>query len=159
MSSKPTATPVDAALTIGAVSTASGLRASTIRYYEDEGILPKPHRVSGQRRYAADAVDRLMLVRFCSRLGMSLADIRNLLAAPRGTRAKESWRRLVDAKLDEIAGLITAAREVERVLRESRDCDCVTLASCEFLQDERAKLPPSQRNRFRAASITGGGIA
>jgi MerR family redox-sensitive transcriptional activator SoxR len=137
---------VNPALSIGDIAAATGLRTSAIRYYEDTGILPKPDRVSGKRRYNADTVDRLLLIRFCSRLGMRLSDIRGLLATPTGSRAKDYWRRLVDGKLDEIAGLITAARGVKRVLRESRDCDCVTLASCAFLKDERAKPPPSQRS-------------
>lgn len=124
-------------LSIGDVAGATGLRTSAIRYYEDAGVLPRPDRVSGKRRYTPETVDRLMLVRFCSRLGMRLADIRGLLVTPRGSRAKEYWRRLVDGKLDEIGGLIKAAQGVERILRESRDCDCVTLESCRFLQDER----------------------
>ena len=134
-----------ATLSIGDVAAATGLHASAIRYYEDAGILPKPDRVSGKRRYHPDTIDRLMLIRFCSRLGMRLTDIRGLLTTPRGTRAKEYWRRLVDGKLDEIAGLINAARGVERILRESRDCDCVTLESCAFLRDERAKPAAARR--------------
>ena len=134
-----------ASLSIGDVAAATGLHASAIRYYEDAGILPKPDRVSGKRRYHPDTIDRLTLIRFCSRLGMRLTDIRGLLTTPRGTRAKEYWRRLVDGKLDEIAGLINAARGVERILRESRDCDCVTLESCAFLRDERAKPAAARR--------------
>lgn len=134
-----------ASLSIGDLAAATGLRTSAIRYYEDAGVLPRPDRVSGKRRYAPDTIDRLMLVRFCSRLGMRLTDIRGLLATPRGSLAKDYWRRLVDAKLDEIGSLITAAHGVERVLRESRDCDCVTLESCTFLRDERAEPPASGR--------------
>ena len=128
-------------LSIGEVAAATGLRASAIRYYEDAGILPKPERVSGKRRYNGDTIDRITLIRFCRRLGMSLKDVRGLLATPRGSRAKDQWRRLVDGRLEEIGALITAARGVERILRESRDCDCVTLESCSFLIDERAKPP------------------
>jgi MerR family transcriptional regulator, redox-sensitive transcriptional activator SoxR len=128
-------------LSIGDVAAATGLRTSAIRYYEDAGVLPKPVRVSGKRRYASDTIDRLTLVRFCARLGMSLADVRALLAAPRGSRAKDHWRRLVDGRLDEIRALIKAARGVERILRDSRDCDCVTLEDCSFLIAERAKPP------------------
>jgi len=132
-------------LTIGDVAAATGLRTSAIRYYEDTGILPKPDRVSGKRRYNGDTIDRITLIRFCIRLGMSLADVRGLLATPRGSRAKDHWRQLVDGKLVEIGALIKSARGVERILRESRDCDCVTLESCAFLVDERAKPPPSRR--------------
>jgi MerR family redox-sensitive transcriptional activator SoxR len=134
-----------ASLSIGEVAAATGLRASAIRYYEDAGILPKPERVSGKRRYNGDTIDRITLIRFCRRLGMSLKDVRGLLATPRGTRAKDQWRRLVDGRLEEIGALIMAARGVERILRESRDCDCVTLESCSFLIDERAKPPPRPR--------------
>ena len=131
-----------ASLSIGDVAAATGLRASAIRYYEDARILPKPERVSGKRRYNGDTIDRITLIKFCRRLGMSLEDVRGLLATPRGSRAKDQWRRLVDGRLEELGALITAARGVERILRESRDCDCVTLESCSFLIDERAKLPP-----------------
>ncbi|HXN00760.1 MAG TPA: MerR family transcriptional regulator [Candidatus Dormibacteraeota bacterium] len=141
-----TAAPlVNGSLTIGEVAAATGLRASAIRYYEDAGILPKPERVSGKRRYEGDTIDRLTLIRFCQRLGMRLADIRGLLATPEGRRGKAYWRHLVDAKLEEIGALIKAARGVERVLRESRDCDCVTLESCSWLRDERTKPPPVRR--------------
>ena len=146
--------PADGRLTIGDVAAATGLRTSAIRYYEDAGILAEPQRVSGKRRYDADAIDRLTLIRFCQRLGMNLAEIRGLLAAPRGHRAKDYWRKLVDIKLDEISNLIEAAKGVERILRESRDCDCVTLASCAFLRDEGAKPPPS-RYGLRAAMVAG----
>jgi MerR family transcriptional regulator, redox-sensitive transcriptional activator SoxR len=137
-------------LSIGDVAKATGLRTSAIRYYEDAGVLPKPDRVSGKRRYDPDTIDRLTLVRFCGRLGMSLADVRGLLAAPRGHRAKEHWRQLVDGKLGEIRDLVKAAQGVERILLESRDCDCVTLASCSWLRDERTKPPPSPRRALRS---------
>ena len=136
-------TGATASLSIGTVAAATGLHTSAIRYYEDAGILPTPDRVSGKRRYHPDIIDRLMLIRFCSRLGMQLSDIRALLATSRGSLAKQRWRRLVDGKLHEITDLIGAARGVERILRESRDCDCLTMASCAYLRDERAKpLPP-----------------
>jgi len=144
---RPTGTSVTPSLSIGQLAAATGLHTSAIRYYEDAGVLPKADRVSGKRRYHPDTIDRLMLIRFCSRLGMRLVDIRQLLATPTGSRAKEYWRRLVDGKLDEIADLISAARRVERILRESRDCDCVTLERCAFLRDERAKPPLSSRGR------------
>jgi len=136
-------------LSIGDVAKATGLRSSAIRYYEEAGVLPKPVRVSGKRRYDSETIDRLTLVRFCSRLGMSLADVRGLMAAPRGRRAKNHWRQLVDGKLGEIRDLVKAAQGVERILRESRDCDCVTLESCSFLVDERAKPPPSRRRALQ----------
>lgn len=130
--------PLATALTIGQVATAAGLRTSAIRYYEDAGLLPKADRVAGKRRYDPDIIDRLMLIRFARRLGFRISDLRELLVEPHGRRAKDVWRHLVDVRLDEVGTLIRAAKGVERILRESRDCDCVTLDSCRFLREERA---------------------
>jgi len=112
------------------------------RYYEDAGLLPKADRVAGKRRYDPDIIDRLMLIHFARRLGFRISDLRELLVAPRGRKAKDVWRHLVDVRLDEVVTLIRAAKGVERILRESRDCDCVTLDSCRFLREEGALQQP-----------------
>ena len=127
-------------LTIGDVARAVGVRASAILYYEDSGILEPAARISGRRRYDAAAVDRLRLIRFCQQLGFSLAEIRQLLTQPNGKSGRQRWRDLVDDKLEELETVIARARQVKRVLAESRACDCVSLDSCEFLRDTPAKL-------------------
>ena len=141
-------------LTIGQVAGEVGLRTSAIRYYEDAGLLPHAVRVGGKRRYTRDVIDRLLLIRFCQRLGFALKDVRRLLHDPTGARPKQLWRQLVDAKLTEIGALIESARGVERILRESRECDCITLSSCRFLQREleEPRRAPSRpvRHRVRA---------
>lgn len=58
-----------------------GLSADTVRYYERVGLLPPPARTpSGYRSYDRDAVDRLHFVQGAQRLGLTLKDIRELLA-------------------------------------------------------------------------------
>ncbi len=59
-------------MTIGELSLASGLPSSTIRYWERIGVLPKPPRVSGQRRYPADAVHTVAVLGWRSRVGFIL---------------------------------------------------------------------------------------
>ena len=124
-------------LTIGQVAAATRVRSSAIRYYETAGLLPRPVRVSGKRRYDNDAIDRLLLIRFCRRLGFRLSEVRSVLADGGRQSRRAVWRRQVDARLVEVRSLIRAAKGVERVLRESRDCDCVTLSSCRFLREEQ----------------------
>jgi DNA-binding transcriptional MerR regulator len=56
------------------------VRADTIRYYEREGLLPVPQRTEGEhRRYGRADVDRLFFIRGAQRLGLRLAEIRDLL--------------------------------------------------------------------------------
>src|SRR3954470_6165446 len=62
--SRSAADPVTAGgtLAIGDVSRIAGLRPSAIRYYESLGLLPKPRREGGQRRYDADVLEWLSLI-------------------------------------------------------------------------------------------------
>jgi DNA-binding transcriptional MerR regulator len=72
---------VTAELTVGQFAARAEVRADTIRYYERQGLLPAPHRTGGEhRRYRPADVDRLLFIRGAQRLGLRLAEIRDLLA-------------------------------------------------------------------------------
>lgn len=67
-------------LTIGQLARRSGVPVRTIRFWSDEGVLPETDRSRGNyRRYDADAVARLDLVRTLRELGMGLDDVRTVL--------------------------------------------------------------------------------
>lgn len=66
--------------TIGALAQQAGVAVDTIRYYEREGLLPKPQRrASGYREYAEGDVKRILFIRRAKDLGFSLDEIRELL--------------------------------------------------------------------------------
>lgn len=67
-------------MTIGHLSEKSKTDAQTIRYYERQGLLPKPLRTeSNYRIYANDTIERLTFIRRAKEIGFSLNDIRVLL--------------------------------------------------------------------------------
>src|SRR5918992_1339605 len=68
-------------LTIGEVARRAGLQPSAIRYYEQIGLLPAPGRQSGRRRYDPAVLDRLTVIRVGQAAGLTLAEIRELVAA------------------------------------------------------------------------------
>ncbi len=64
-------------MSIGELSTASGLSTHTLRYYEKLGVLkPIDRAASGHRQYRADAVAWLDFVLRLKITGMPLAEIR-----------------------------------------------------------------------------------
>ena len=66
---------------IGEVAERVGVNPKTIRYYERIGLLPDPARLpSGYRDYNDDDVDRLGFIRTAQRLGLTLAEISEILA-------------------------------------------------------------------------------
>ncbi len=65
---------------IGHVSSASGCRIETIRYYERIGLLAPPVRTeSGYRQYVESNVERLRFITRGRALGFSLEEIASLL--------------------------------------------------------------------------------
>src|SRR5258708_35264367 len=78
-------------LTISEVARRSGVRATTIRYYESINVLPAPRRANGRRRYDSAILDRLAFIHVAQRLGVTLAGI-VLLFEQRGTAGALSGR-------------------------------------------------------------------
>lgn len=68
-------------LTIGKVAAATGVPARTIRYYEQEGLLPQPRRgPNGYRLYDERALTVLRFVSRARGLGFSVKEVESLLA-------------------------------------------------------------------------------
>src|SRR5207249_3867961 len=72
---------MDTGLTVGRLAQVAGVKASTVRYYEELGLLPRPMRtVAGYRVFPHQAVRRLALVRAAQQFGFSLRDIASFFA-------------------------------------------------------------------------------
>ena len=68
-------------LTIGALAERAHVSTSMLRFYEREGLLrPARRSASGYRLYGAQAEQTLLFIRRAQRLGLSLEDIRVVLA-------------------------------------------------------------------------------
>lgn len=66
---------------IGDLAARAGLTTKTIRFYEDSGLLPAPPRTSGgYRDYPGHTATRLAFIRDAQRAGLTLAEIRSILA-------------------------------------------------------------------------------
>ena len=65
---------------IGTLARRAGTAASTIRYYEEIGLLPRAdRRRSGQRTYGDDATERLTFIRRFREFGFSIEQVRTLV--------------------------------------------------------------------------------
>ena len=120
-----------AEFTIGQIAERSGIAASAIRFYESEGLLPKPLRRGGWRVYDETVLDRLALLELAKGAGFRVAEIRQLLAGFKGrTPPGERWRKLTRAKLVELDARIAEAERMKAVLRSVTRCACPTLEDC-----------------------------
>ncbi len=73
---------------IGQVAEQAGISTKAIRYYEQIGILTPPARTtSGYRTYDQTALGRLRFVRAAQALGLTLGEIRQIIAFRDGGHA------------------------------------------------------------------------
>jgi MerR family redox-sensitive transcriptional activator SoxR len=113
-------------MTIGEVAKKAGLRASAIRYYEKAGLLPKPVRSSGQRRYDSSVLARLAVLERAKDCGFTLREARQLFNDQ--GRPAERWQRLAPKKIAELDALIQRATAMKELL--VRRCQCADLEEC-----------------------------
>jgi DNA-binding transcriptional MerR regulator len=111
---------------IGELSNRAGVKVPTIRFYEDKGLLPKPHRTAGnQRRYDDAALNRLRFIRHGRDLGLPLADVEALLSLE-GARGSDLDRahEIAERQLIDLRDRITQLRKLEAELtRIAAACD------------------------------------
>ncbi len=89
---------------IGELSQLTGVDTATIRYWEREGLVEAPGRLSSRyRSYGQDAVQRIQFIRHCRLLDMPLADVRRLLrlSHDRGAPCAEV-NRVIDLQLERV---------------------------------------------------------
>ena len=126
---------MDATLTIGQVAGAVGLNTSAVRYYERVGVLPHPERVSGQRRYGQDTIDRLRTIQAAQEAGFSLDEISQLLRGAEDGNAAEELRVLAERKLPDIEALIERAEAMKQWLELASECRCGSLDVCQLFAE------------------------
>ncbi len=90
----------------------------TIRFYEQDGLLPKPPRTySGYRQYPAAAILQLQFIKRSKELGFSLQEIRELLdlqVKPSGNCADVC--RKAQAKIADVDEKIRRLRKIRKAL-------------------------------------------
>jgi MerR family copper efflux transcriptional regulator len=131
------------AMRISEVSRRSGIPRTTLRYYEDLGLLPAPPRSgSGYRLYDDGVLARLALISRAKALGVRLDDMTDLVGLLDGDECEPVAQRLLDLVADKrreiavrIDELTQLQAELETVARDLNtpvpgpcgdDCACMT---------------------------------
>jgi len=118
-------------MSIGHVAQICGLAPSAIRYYEKAGLLPRPIRVSRQRRYGAEVIGRLRLLQVAREAGFTIAETRTFVAGFSATTPPAiRWRTLAKRKLEEIEAQIRQFERMKVLLESSFRCQCLSIEDC-----------------------------
>lgn len=120
-----------AELSIGEVARRTGVPASALRYYEQEGLLPATRRTAGRRRYGEREIRMIEVLRFAQQAGFTLNEIKKLFNGfdaklPPGAR----WRALAQAKLHELDELQARVIQMRRAIEQGLACGCMRIEDC-----------------------------
>lgn len=126
----------DQVLSIGELAERAETPATTIRFYEREGLMPEPDRVGGQRRYQPEAVQRLAAINLAKSAGFSLREIGQFVRgfAP-STPPSARWRMMASVKLEQLDRQAAEIGRMRSVLRSGLECNCLTLDECQLLPE------------------------
>jgi len=117
--------------TVGELAREFGVSTSALRYYERRGLLISTARVGGRRVYDAAAVRRLAFLRLGQQAGLSLDEIKLMLA---GADAA-AWRPPARLRLASIKAEITQLRSAKALLEQALRCpDEHPLEECPYSQ-------------------------
>lgn len=113
-------------LTIGRLAKAANVKAPTIRFYEQIGLLPEPERSNSDRRvYGEATVQRLSFIRHARQLGFSVDAIRQLLMlTDNPDRSCEEANLLAAGQLADVEAKIAQLEALRSELRRMVTANC-----------------------------------
>ena len=123
---------------IAEVAKRSGVPASTLRYYEEKGLIASVGRQGLRRLFAPEVIDQLALIALGQAAGFSLDDIGAMFSADGKPNLN---RKMLDAKADELDATIKRLKAMSNGLRHAAVCPARNHAEC-----------PTFRRLLRAAA-------
>jgi DNA-binding transcriptional MerR regulator len=127
---------------IAEVAKASGLPASTLRFYEEKGLIKSSGRSGLRRLFNANVIERLTLIALGRNTGFSLDEIGEMFTH----EGPDINRTLLLAKADELDIKIKELTAMRDGLRHAAACDAPNHFECpKFLR----LLSVVGKNRFR----------
>jgi DNA-binding transcriptional MerR regulator len=127
---------------IGELAARTGTTAKTLRFYEKSSLLPGPMRtLSGYRDYDEGAIARIQFVRAGQAIGLTLAEVRNLIdIRDDGASPCSAATDLLDRHLSTITKRIDELKNLKRDLAQLRvqavgldPADCPPESICQVI--------------------------
>lgn len=139
---------------IAEVARRTGVRASTLRYYEEKGLVQSVGQPGERRRFAPGVLDQLALIALGQSAGFSLDDIRSMFL-PGGEPSID--RQLLSGKADELDGMVRRLKAMSRGLRHAAACPAESHAQCPSFQQllKAAAAGALERKQKLAKPLTG----
>ena len=144
-------------LTIGELARRSGVSASALRFYEEEGLIRSRRTDGNQRRYHRSMLRRVAFVQAGKAAGIPLKRIHEALATLPEDRipGRRDWERLSRRWREDLDRRIATLEALRGRLTTCIGCGCLSIDKCELLnaEDEAAALGAGARYLVRDREV------
>lgn len=142
-------------LTIGQVAERAGIATSALRHYEAERLLEAGRDGAGRRVYSRAVLRRLAFIRAAQTVGLTLADIRQILVSLPGNRTPTDahWRRLASQWDHLIDERVDALLALKAGLTSCIGCGCLSLRTCALTNPRDVSAAAGPGARYLPAAL------
>lgn len=129
---------MDQLLEIGELARRAGVATSTLRFYEQRGLIRASRSAGGRRRYARETLRRVAFIRAAQNVGLSLDEIAAALSTlpQQRTPTRQDWEALARAWQPRLQQRIDALVALRDRLASCIGCGCLSLDRCALYNPE-----------------------
>ena len=124
--------------TVGKVAKRCGVKVSTLHFYETRGLIQSWRNAGNQRRYKADVLRRISVIKAAQKMGISLEEIKQAFDSLPDNRTPTTsdwqtlstwWREDLDARIDYLQRLRDS-------LTSCIGCGCLSMKNCPIYNED-----------------------
>ncbi len=125
-------------LGVGAVAKRSGVKVSTLHFYEEKGLIYSWRNKGNQRRYHPEVLRRISIIKAAQKLGVSLASINAAFASLPNNRTpdKDDWQKLSNIWQQDLNKRINYLTNLRDLLTGCIGCGCLSMSLCPMYNPE-----------------------
>jgi len=130
----------EATWSVGRIAERCGVKVSTLHFYETKGLIKSWRNSGNQRRYKADVMRRIAVIRAAQKVGIDLASIKTAFASlpENRTPSIKDWEKLGTLWRDELNRKIAYMEKLRDSMTSCIGCGCLSLKKCPiYNQDDK----------------------
>jgi MerR family redox-sensitive transcriptional activator SoxR len=117
---------------VGKVAERCGVKVSTLHFYEQKGLIHITRNAGNQRRYRADVVRRVSIIKAAQKMGVSLGSIHDAFTGlpEQRTPTMRDWQKLSSRWRVELNSRITQLERLRDSITSCIGCGCLSMKNC-----------------------------
>lgn len=119
-------------LSVGEVAKRGGVAVSALHFYEKKGLIRSLRTTGNQRRFPADVLRRIAVIRVAQQVGIPLEAVREAFAGlpDERTPTREEWARMSASWREELEQRISQLANLKDKLADCIGCGCLSMTVC-----------------------------